>query len=159
MVASVKEQPLSQQAFERARNLAKQRYVQLREKHPTLQAYLVLSSPIGQVAHETTIDDILKGFPEMILDGKAKEEFVRFSKSPKPKDPSPKKLEQWRRKNDELVSPLEIDGSVQVELRFIHLDYELIPQLQKDSLVDSQLTPQSRASIRIVLGTLSQLSR
>ncbi len=159
MVAGVKKQPLSQQAFERARASAKQRFAQLREKHAALQAYLVLSSPIGQVAHEAAINDILKGFPEMIMDGKAKEDFVRFSKSPKPKDQTPEKLKQWRRTNDELVSRLEIDGSVQVELRFIHLNYELIPLLQKDSLVDSRLTPQSRASIRIVLGTLSQLSR
>jgi hypothetical protein len=46
---------------------------------------------------------------------------------------------------------------VQVEIRFDSLNYELIHVLQTDELVDRQLTPQTRASIRIVLGTLSGL--
>jgi hypothetical protein len=44
---------------------------------------------------------------------------------------------------------------VRVELRFDHLDYALIARLQADELVDRELTPQTRASIRIVLGTLA----
>ena len=57
----------------------------------------------------------------------------------------------------ELAKALEFDGRVQVELRFHDLDYDLISQLQSDDLVDRELTPQTRASINIVLGTLSQI--
>jgi len=38
----------------------------------------------------------------------------------------------------------------------INLEYDLIWKLQTDELVDRELTPQTKASIRIVLGTVSQ---
>lgn len=38
------------------------------------------------------------------------------------------------------------------------LDYALIAHLQADDLVDRELTPQTRASIRIVLGALAAFS-
>jgi hypothetical protein len=36
--------------------------------------------------------------------------------------------------------------------------HELIRQLQSDEMVDRELTPQTRASIRIVLGSLSSFT-
>jgi hypothetical protein len=54
-----------------------------------------------------------------------------------------------------ILSELALDSSVQIELRFGQLNYALVAQLQRDSLVDRVLTPQTPASIRIVLGTLA----
>ena len=48
-------------------------------------------------------------------------------------------------------------GEAQFELRFHHLDYDLIGQLQQDDSVNQQLKLQTKASIRIVLGTLGEL--
>lgn len=56
------------------------------------------------------------------------------------------------------MKALKFDGSVQVELRFHDLDYDLIWKLQSDDLVDRELTLRTRASIRIVLGTVSRFS-
>ena len=46
----------------------------------------------------------------------------------------------------------------QVEMRFNHLDFDLIGKLQVDELVDRQRTPRSKASILIVLGTLGRFA-
>ena len=48
---------------------------------------------------------------------------------------------------------------IQIEIRFHVLRYALVWALQSNPLVDRELTPQTRASIRIVLGTLDHLSR
>jgi hypothetical protein len=45
-----------------------------------------------------------------------------------------------------------------VEIRFNDLTYDLVWKLQKDDLVDRDLTPQTKASICIVLGTLAQFA-
>ena len=52
----------------------------------------------------------------------------------------------------------KFDGQSQVEMRFSELNYKLIWQLQTDELVDRQLTPQTKASIRIVLGKVEQFA-
>ena len=44
-----------------------------------------------------------------------------------------------------------------VEIRFSKQNLEQIFEMQKDPLVSQEHTPQSRASIRIVLGTLEEL--
>lgn len=75
-----------------------------------------------------------------------------------------KKLEQQKRKKaaelgvelERACAQLEYDGQCQVEIRFSELKYELVWMLQGDELVDRKLTPQSKASIRIVLGTLDR---
>ena len=54
---------------------------------------------------------------------------------------------------------LSLEPGVFLELRFRKLDYPLIWKLQTDPLVDTNLTPQTQASIRIVLGTLADLVR
>jgi len=47
---------------------------------------------------------------------------------------------------------------VHIEIRFKELKYdEVIWPLQQDPLVDRLRTPQTRASIRIVLGTIDEL--
>ena len=51
---------------------------------------------------------------------------------------------------------LIVDGNCRFEIRFLHLDYDLIRELQTDELLDRQLTPQTKTSTRIVLGTVSR---
>lgn len=51
-----------------------------------------------------------------------------------------------------LKAPLNPD--CRIEVIWSELDYDLIRQLQTDPLIDSALTPISRASIRIVLGVV-----
>jgi hypothetical protein len=58
-----------------------------------------------------------------------------------------------------LLDVAQVIETTQIQLRFGELDYDLIARLQKDPLVDRALTTQSRASIAISLGTLSQLQR
>jgi hypothetical protein len=60
---------------------------------------------------------------------------------------------------DQLAPQLKYYGECQVEIRFNRLNYELIWKLQVDDLVCRNLTPQTKASIRIVLGTLAQFER
>ena len=59
----------------------------------------------------------------------------------------------------QLAPQFQYDERCQVELRFNDLNYALIWKLQADGLVDRGLTPQTGASIRIVLGTLGQFER
>jgi hypothetical protein len=59
---------------------------------------------------------------------------------------------------DELAPQLKYDEKCQVEIRFNRLNYALIWKLQADDLVDRKLTLQTKASIRIVLGTLAQFA-
>jgi hypothetical protein len=46
-----------------------------------------------------------------------------------------------------------------VEIRFKALDYNIIDELRKDPIISLKHTPQTKASIRIVLGTLDELKR
>jgi len=55
-----------------------------------------------------------------------------------------------------LASGLQYDETCQAEIRFKDLDYELVWKLQVDDLIDRDLTPQGKANIRIVLGTLAR---
>ena len=48
----------------------------------------------------------------------------------------------------------QYDEKTQIEIRFKDLNYDLIWKLQADDLIDRNLTPQTKASIQIVLGTL-----
>ena len=59
---------------------------------------------------------------------------------------------------NQLVSQLQYDDRYQVEIRFQYLNYDLIWNLQVDDLIDCDLTPQGKASIRIILGTLGRFN-
>jgi hypothetical protein len=52
---------------------------------------------------------------------------------------------------------LEMRDDVLIEVRFDRLLYDLIFALQKDSLVSQEHTPQTKASIQIVLGTVREI--
>lgn len=53
-----------------------------------------------------------------------------------------------------LLKKTPLNPDCEIVIIFEELDYDLIAELQKDPLIDRQLTPQMRASIRIVLGTI-----
>ena len=59
----------------------------------------------------------------------------------------------------QLAATLQYDPECQIEIRFSDLKYDLVWELQADDLVDRNLTPQTKASIRIVLGTLAKFER
>lgn len=137
---------------------ANRHFLLLRRKHPNLRAYLVLSLPGGQTGIDSAIEKMIDEFPTLMVAGKAKVQMLSFLKPPPPEKPTEAQKEQWSVRFQELANDLEFDGESQVEVRFHHLDYELIGKLQTDDLVDRVLTPQTRASIRIVLGTISHFS-
>jgi hypothetical protein len=148
-------QTLDNNRFQAAVKAARDRFAMLKAKHPTLKAYLVLAIPGKQTGIGSGAKEILGDLPALIVEDAAKAAFQQHLKSPPPKDAGEKARKEWDGRCEELVAELHYDGGVRIELRFDHLDYELIAQLQSDELVDSELTPQTRASIRIVLGTLS----
>lgn len=67
-------------------------------------------------------------------------------------------LDELKEQLEQLGTRLRFVGHSQVELRFHELNYDLIWKLQTDDLVDRRLTPQTKTSIRIVLGTLEHFS-
>jgi hypothetical protein len=127
----------------------------LKAKHPTLKGYLVLAIPGKQTGIGSGAKEILGDLPTLIVDDAAKAAFQQHLKSPPAKDAGEKAKKEWHEQLEELVAELDYDGGVRVELRFENLDYALIARLQSDELLDRELTPQTRASIRIVLGTLA----
>ena len=124
-------------------------------------AYLVLSSPTGQVGIDSKQKDIIRKFPAMVVDSSAKTKAMalmsRIKKS-EGQDKADSEVERLQTEFKQQVTQLEYDETCQVEMRFKDLNYELIWQLQVDDLVDRRLTPQGKASIRIVLGALSRFT-
>ncbi len=148
---------------------AKQRFDLLRQKYPALRGYLVLCLPGAQTGIDSTPAQILAECPLLIEDGPAKAEAIaslarlrqlewRIAANPKATGLATEK-EQLSRRLAQLLGQLTYAGHGQVEIRFTDLDYDLIARLQSDELVDRLLTPQTRASIRIVLGTLRGFCR
>jgi hypothetical protein len=144
---------------------AKRQFDLIRKKYPDLQAYLVLSLPSGQTGVGSSPKEVLKEFPGMVMDSPEKHralpilsrlEMLEWKINRTPKDDA--LLTERKQLTDELTPllvPLRYDSGTQVELRFHQLNYDLIWRLQADELVDRDLTPQTKASIRIVLGTLA----
>jgi hypothetical protein len=149
---------------------AKRRFDLICQKHPGLKArlmsgdsvsYLVLSLPGGQTGINSSPRQILREFPAMVFDDEAKASGLKLLsrlqildwkgiKGPET-EPVGKQL-------DELAPLLKYHEHCQVEIRFNDLTYDLVWKLQGDELVDRELTPQTKASIRIVLGTLDHFA-
>lgn len=148
-------QTLDHDRFQAAVKAARDRFAMLKAKHPALKGYVVLAIPGKQTGIGSGAKEILGDLPALIVDDAAKAAFQQHLKSPPAKDAGEKVKKEWDERCEELVAELHYDGGVRVELRFDQLDYDLIARLQSDDLVDRELTPQTRASIRIVLGTLA----
>ena len=149
---------------------ARQIETAIKQKYPSYRGWLVLSSPGGQVDAGASVEEILKTFPAMILEDAHKAEYretrtaieqleavadtVRESGR---QAATRAKLEELRKRQTVAMQELQCDPAVQVEIRFAELKYEeVVWPLQHDPLVDRLRTPQTRASIRIVIGTIGE---
>lgn len=149
---------LNYEQLQKAANAASQHFKLIRQKYPAIKAYLVYSSTAGQAMLGGSPAQILDEFPAMIFDDTYKTQAMPLLERSKIDSlPSREKM----RVNEELAKIgrlFKFDGQSQVELRFSELNYKLIWQLQTDELVDRQLTPRTKASIRIVLGKVEQFT-
>lgn len=162
-------------------------FKELKKKHKGLSGYLVFAmppgmTPFGQCEITTDMVRILKqekndkgeteGFPDMVHDSRDKAKAVelirKLSKLEKVKKESITNEAKEKAASDiekvteslyELLDNLEIKEDILVEIRFKELSYDLIFKLQEDPLVSREHTPQTRASIRIVLGTVGELQK
>ena len=147
---------------------AKQQFALILKKYPDLIPkkvdipqipYLVIALPGEQIWIDCTPKDILKNIPAMVIDSSAKtkglELLSRIEKLDR-QDKAESDVNQLRDEFKQLASQLQYEGKYQIEIRFKYLAYDLIWKLQVDDLVDRDLTPQGKASIRIVLGTLAR---
>lgn len=150
---------LNLREFQEALAAANRHFAEIRKKYPTLRAYLVLSLRGGQTKPDRELADSIREFPSLLLDSTAKTKTLELIKKLKPKEATKPEQIQLKTEFKDLGHDLEFDGGVQVELRFHDLDYDLIWKLQTDALVDCELTPQTKASVNIVLGTISRFSR
>lgn len=146
---------------------AKRRFEQLRDKHPELKvrlptgapvAILVLSLPGGQIEIDSSPMQILTGFPAMIIENAAKTSALKLLSSQSKALGGTEAAQEIKQQLSTLVTQLDFDEKCQVELRFNELWFDLVWKLQTDELVDHDLTPQTKASIRVVLGTLAQFA-
>ena len=141
-------------------------FKKLKDKYKSLFGYLVFSSPYGQCELTNNMADILNYFPRMITDSKQKDKGLQLLQKindieaeNKKSSGNPKSTEKLRQQLDEIVKNLEVNEDTLIEIRFKGIDYNMITELQKDELVSQEYTPQTKASIRIVLGTIKNLQR
>jgi hypothetical protein len=149
-------------------------FEEIRKKHTGINGYLVFSSPYGQCEITSSISTIMEEFPEMVYDSIYKKkacevvqgilklrEKIAHTFVRKAKDDLGKKMDDHLKNLRQLAenSEVEVMEDTFVEIRFNVLDYKIIDELRKDPIISLKHTPQSRASIRIVLGTLDELKR
>lgn len=137
-------------------------FAQLQAGHPGMKAFLVLAHHGRQTELTSDPIRILEDCEPMIASDDIKREALRLlsekgqlesaGASEKAIQPVIKALAARGRE-------LRFLPEVQVEIRFHVLKYALVWALQSDPLIDRELTPQTKASIRIVLGTVERLSR
>jgi len=138
-------------------------FKKLKDKYKSLFGYLVFSSPRGQCELTNNMADILNIFPRMIADCKQKDKGLQLLQkindieAENKKSSKSKSTEQLRQQLDEIVKNLEVHEDTLIEIRFKGIDYNMLTELQKDELVSQEHTPQTKASIRFVLGTIKDL--
>ena len=134
--------------------------------------YLVFSSPYGQCEITSSMRMIAEEFPEMVNDSihktkacelvqdirKLREEIARTFVA-KSKDDLRKKMDNYEKSLAQIAENLEVMEDTFVEIRFNALDYNIIDELREDPIISLKHTPQSGASIRIVIGTLDELKQ
>lgn len=137
-------------------------FVQLQSGYPDMKAYLVLAHHGRQTELITNPIAILEDCESMIVSDDIKREALRLL--------SEKRRLESAAASERAIQPvikvlaakgreLRFLPEVQIELRFHVLKYALIWALQNNPLIDRELTSQTKASIRIVLGTLGHLGR
>lgn len=131
----------------------------IRKKYPELKASLVLSLPGGQTEIDSPPTEILNKFPAMLIDDSTKTSALNLLERLETTAKLLPEAARLKQQLEQLIPQLKCDDQCQVEIRFQDIKYELIWKLQADDLVDRSLTPQTKASICIVLGTLAQFAR
>lgn len=139
-------------------------FKKLNEKYNKLSGYLVFSSPYGKCELTSNLSEILNIFPQMITECKHKEKGLHLLQKindieteNKKSSGNPKSSEKFRIQLNEIVKNLKVNEDTFVEIRFKRTDLDLIFELQKEELISQEHTPQTKASIRIILGTLRDL--
>lgn len=134
-------------------------------KYDKLKGNLVFSSINGECDITTDPLEILRFFPNMVEDSDNKkfglkliEQIALLEKDKKDLSQSIKdKIEKLSHDLNTFKESILFKKETYIEIRFSKQNIEQIFEMQKDPLVSQKDTPQSRASIRIVLGTLDEL--
>jgi hypothetical protein len=137
-----------------------------------LKGYLVLSSPHGQCELTEDTLKILREFSAMISESEFKDKGIELLEPIKELESELKYIPHGNRKTEiqkkivaelnplyPILKKLEFKKETFIEIRFKWPILDLIFKMQKDPLVSHIHTPQTQASIRIVLGTLGELYR
>lgn len=138
---------------------ARRQFDLIRKKYPELKASLVLSLSGGQVEIDSSPTVILHKFPAMVIEDSTKTSALNLLERLETAATIPSETARLKQQLEQLGSQLQYDEQCQIEIRFQDLKYELVWKLQAEDLVDRSLTPQTKASICIVLGTLAQFAR
>ena len=147
-------------------------FEEIKKKYDLIKDYLVFSSPYGQCEITSSMQTIAEEFPEMVRDSihkkkaceliqgirKLKQEIDRVYAA-KSKSDLKKKMDSDVTSLAQIAENLEVMEDTFVEIRFNALDYNIVDELRKDPIISLKHTPQTKASIRIVLGTLDELKR
>jgi hypothetical protein len=137
-----------------------------------LKAYLVFSSQHGQCELTDDLVQILEEFPAMISESEFKDKGIKLFEAiqglkvnlkevyrANMRAEIQKKIEKTTQLLKADLQKVEFQEDTFIEIRFKTPLLDLISKMQKDPLVSQVYTPQSRASIRIVLGTLRELAQ
>ena len=158
-MVAVNHQRLNSGQLEQAVAAANRHFSLIRQKYPHLRAHLVISLLGDQTAINSSLERMTAEYPALIANGHAKNLMLGFLNEPLPEKSTEAQKKTWKVRFHRLANDLEFDGNAQVAIVFHELDYDLIWKLQADELVDRQLTPQTKAFIRIVLGTVDHFAR
>lgn len=157
-MVSVNQTPITLPRFNKSIAAAIRHLTLLQGKYPEMQAYLVISSRGKQVGVGDTLKQMLTEHPNLLATGEAITQMKQLLEVSGRKKISAAVKRMYATRFQDLTEELEFDPTQQFELRFHHLDYALIQKLQSDPLTDQKLTPKSKASIRIVLGTVGSFA-
>ena len=133
-------------------------FKKIMDKYDQLNGHLVLSS---ETDHYNISDDptaILKSLPSLIEDSENKRFVSGLTEQISQLEKDKQAMSQTSlNKLAKLTHDLNTFKDTFVEIRFSKQNLEQIFAIQEDPLVSQKHTQQSRASIRIVLGTLEEL--
>lgn len=137
-----------------------------------MKGYLVLSSIHGQCELTDDPSKILIEFPAMISESEYKDKSIemletmqgletqlKYASPGKMKKEIQEKIKKASLNLNANLNKMEFKEDTFIEIRFERPILDVIFKLKKDPLVSQVHTPQSQASIRIVLGTLEELHR
>ena len=137
-------------------------FAQLKREYPDLEAYLVLAHRSQHADLAPNPIQVLENADQMVVDNAAKRETLRLLaelKKLESTSANQKEIQQLSKALAAREGELQIVPEVQVEIRFHVLRYALVWALQESQWIDRKLTPKTKGSIRIVLGTIDHLSR